>query len=144
MNRQERIFLYSRDVHALAAEKIRNNPELLITLQIKNDSKIQNINLKNSLIYYLKWKEILNQGVEATINMFLKPCEKIGDYEDTLRSCSPCSAIITDNERSIILNKWLKQPVDEDAPEMRKKAYELSIKILNEIKKRENLKKEIL
>lgn len=59
--------------------------------------------------YYLRWKEILRSGVEATAEVLTDVTEE----SDVLRSCSPFVGVISQSERQRILESF-KSHWDEE------------------------------
>jgi len=96
----------SRDFHALIAERIRNNPKLLVIaytniVRWRNRHKTQNPNRPEP--YYLAaWEEILDKGLEYTLAFMCEDSEKATQ----LRQSSPFAGIIAQRERIEFFKTW--------------------------------------
>lgn len=85
--------------HVFASKKLSEDKSLMKKLIERNNSCMENEMIANSSCYLKKWKKILEDGVDSTINMFLER----SDEGQVMRSCSPAVAIITQEERQEIL-----------------------------------------
>ena len=98
----------SLDIHTLIADKIVHDPDLVINRAISNISRWKALN-DTPQPYLDEWLEIINKGPEFLIE-FLKSTSEDGQR---LRSSSPFTGILSEQERLEIFNKYSDLPMDD-------------------------------
>lgn len=88
--------------HIFAAFKLKANPCLLARLQERNNASMQNLAIRSSYPYFKKWAEIIDEGIESVVST----CLERSDHGQVMRSCSPVVAIISQSERTQIMEIW--------------------------------------
>ncbi|HSV53550.1 MAG TPA: hypothetical protein VLJ57_15650 [Burkholderiaceae bacterium] len=101
MNRQQQIDLFLLDAHRLALARLRAQPERLRDVAALLARWREQAGPTRSDPYWDEWTGLLQEGVEAIER---EACGT-GDHAAALRSVSPLSVLINQQERSAMLDK---------------------------------------
>lgn len=88
-------------LHKIAVAKVRANPELFDKIKHTN-THFGKVYSPSSMTYYREWNKLIETGLGAVLDMALATTE----FAATMRSTSPFSGILTEDERLAFLHDW--------------------------------------
>ncbi|AMU75790.1 hypothetical protein [Mycobacteroides abscessus] len=89
-------------LHALAVAKLLRDPDRVLEIARRNVEDDLEIGDVHSEKYIREWERLLNQDIPSLINAMLDP----SDLGITLRSCTPFTGILTDDEVQAVKRQY--------------------------------------
>ena len=95
-------------LHEAIVAKLRRHPELFERVQACMPAYVRRCEEIGSGPYARRWAVVVDQGLEATLAMALAE----GEDGQVMRSCTPLTGILTQEERLAVLQAaWRAHPV---------------------------------
>jgi hypothetical protein len=101
MNRQQQIEEFLLSAHQLALVRLRAQPERLLDVAALLARWRRQAGESRSDVYWDEWNRLIGEGVDAIEREVCSP----GERAAALRSVSPMSILISQHERSQLLQK---------------------------------------
>ncbi|WP_100460729.1 hypothetical protein [Mycobacteroides abscessus] len=89
-------------LHAMVVAKLLRDPERVLEIARRNVEDDLEIGDVHSEKYTREWERLLKQDIPSLINAMLDP----SDHGITLRSCTPFTGILTDDEVQAVKRQY--------------------------------------